>query len=135
MENPSMMIEPRKQNGDDVESSSGDIASDNGDVSFRDGGPHSDESSTHTNTRNRSAARNLGFSETEQKIVNYGRFAFLFCLLSSAAALAVTVYYIGKQDEEEDFDGEVSVDVMFLDGAKNQSHLYGTLYIVPWIRR
>ncbi len=129
------MIEQRKQNGNDVDSSCGDIASDNGDVSFREGGHHSDES-TDEHVRKRVAASNLGFSENEQKIVNYGRFAFLFCLLSSAAALAVTVYYIGQRDEEQDFKGEVCFEVMFfLDGAKSQSHLYGTLYIVPWIRR
>ena len=117
-----MMNEHEKHTGIDVDSSSEEIASDNGDMSFHDDRSPSD-TSTDEDARNRLAARYLGFSETEQKIVNYSRLAFLFCLLSSAVALAVTVFYIGQLDEKRDFQEEVRLVVPFLDNSKPISSL------------
>ena len=104
---------PEKENDMDVDSSAGEDMSDNDHMSFTGMSSHDDES-TREDDANKNVARSLGFSDTEQTIVNCSRFTFLFCLLASAAALAAAVYYVGRGDEREDFKGEVRLGVAFL---------------------
>jgi hypothetical protein len=61
-----------------------------------------------------SAARSLGFSQTEQNIVNCSRFSFLFWLLLVAVGLAAAIYVVGRHDERDDFKEEVRFGVTLL---------------------
>jgi hypothetical protein len=53
------------------------------------------------------AAKNLGISASEQQIVNCSRWMFLFCLLVSASALAMAVFFFARADEVGNFTAEV----------------------------
>jgi len=60
--------------------------------------------------RSPTSANGIGrflISATEQRILSWTRFIFLFCLLVSASALAAAVYLNAHHDEEEDFRSKV----------------------------
>lgn len=93
-----------------------DKYNDDVDTSFREG----KNDNLNENERNKIAARSLGFSEADQRIVACSRFAFLFCLLASVTALASLAYYIGRRDEREEFEDEVGFgESCVLDSTKS----------------
>ena len=118
---------PETDTDHDAESSSRGDTSDKDHMSITGMSSQDDESTTREDDAKRNVARSLGFTETEQKIVNCSRFTFLFCLVASAGALAAAVYYVGRGDENGDFKGEVRVEercVLYCHFPRSNSPFY-----------